>query len=79
MDFSQYHKKMTAIDNELIKSVKNRLGSYAERVSPIPQSFIRISANDEIDINGNLWRIIIGEGHAPEHACLYCEKLKLLI
>ena len=35
-------------------------------------------ANDEIEIDGFVWRIEIGAGHAPEHACLYCKK-KVLI
>ncbi len=25
------------------------------------------------------WRVIVGTGHSPEHACLYCPELKLLI
>jgi glyoxylase-like metal-dependent hydrolase (beta-lactamase superfamily II) len=26
-----------------------------------------------------MWRVIIGHGHAPEHASLYCEELRVLI
>src|SRR5262249_46657482 len=25
------------------------------------------------------WRVVIGTGHSPEHTCLYCPELKLLI
>jgi glyoxylase-like metal-dependent hydrolase (beta-lactamase superfamily II) len=32
-----------------------------------------------IDIGGREWQIIIGEGHAPEHACLYCAETGVLI
>jgi len=34
---------------------------------------------DEIDIGYNMWRVIVGWGHAPEHAALYCESLGVLI
>jgi glyoxylase-like metal-dependent hydrolase (beta-lactamase superfamily II) len=34
---------------------------------------------DEIDIGDNSWRVIVGWGHAPEHAALYCESLGVLI
>ena len=31
------------------------------------------------DIGGREWRAVIGHGHAPEHVCLYCPELKLII
>jgi glyoxylase-like metal-dependent hydrolase (beta-lactamase superfamily II) len=34
---------------------------------------------DEIDIAGQSWRVIVGYGHAPEHAALYCESLRVMI
>ena len=33
----------------------------------------------DISIGGRNWKVVIGTGHAPEHACLYCESLELLI
>jgi glyoxylase-like metal-dependent hydrolase (beta-lactamase superfamily II) len=48
-------------------------------VSPIPRSFHRIADGTEIDIDGRLWRVVIGRGHAPEHACLHCPELDLFI
>lgn len=44
-----------------------------------PESFIRLRKNDVLTIGQRRWKIIIGEGHSPEHACLYCEKDKLLL
>lgn len=38
-----------------------------------------IADNNELQINGLTWRVIVGNGHSPEHACLYCEELNLLI
>ena len=32
-----------------------------------------------IEIGGRDWRVLIGEGHAPEHACLFCEETGVLI
>ena len=34
---------------------------------------------DELAIGGHCWRVIVGFGHAPEHASLYCERLGVLI
>jgi glyoxylase-like metal-dependent hydrolase (beta-lactamase superfamily II) len=32
-----------------------------------------------VPIGANTWRVIVGSGHSPEHACLYCPALKVLI
>jgi len=45
----------------------------------VPQTFRRIGDGAEFEIGGRLWRVIIGEGHAPEHACLYCAEAGVLI
>jgi glyoxylase-like metal-dependent hydrolase (beta-lactamase superfamily II) len=66
-------------DDEMSAQVNNRIGRFPSIVSPIPNSFNRISEGDDIDIGGRNWRIIIGTGHSPEHACLYCGDAKILI
>jgi len=30
-------------------------------------------------IGGREWRVVIGSGHSPEHACLYCPELDLAL
>ena len=64
---------------EQMEMVKHRGNPYTRRVMPLPQSYRRIFDGDLVDINGYGWRIIVGTGHSPEHACLYCEERKLLI
>ena len=46
---------------------------------PLPGSYIRLSDGDEVQIGGNTWEVVVGNGHSPEHVCLYCRKLKVLI
>ncbi len=48
-------------------------------VSPPPRRYRRLSDGSELDIGGRRWRVVVGTGHAPEHACLYCEALTLMI
>ena len=45
----------------------------------MPDSYRRIVDGEEIKIGANTWRVIVGTGHSPEHACFYCADLKLLI
>jgi glyoxylase-like metal-dependent hydrolase (beta-lactamase superfamily II) len=52
---------------------------YRNLVTPVPEHFHALSDAMTFDIGGRSWRVIIGRGHAPEHACLYCAELDLLI
>ncbi len=58
---------------------KSRWGNYHKSVEPIPIGYRRLIDGDALTIGGNEWRIVTGSGHSPEHACLYCEELGLLI
>ncbi len=51
---------------------------YHEGVG-VPADYRRIREGDEIAIGGRPWRVIVGEGHSPEHACLHCPELGVLI
>lgn len=44
-----------------------------------PTSFRRLRDGEALTIGGRDWRLIAGEGHSPEHLCLYCEEEALLI
>ena len=44
-----------------------------------PTSFRRLEQGDVLTIGGHDWRVLVGSGHSPEHACLHCAGLKLLI
>ncbi len=46
---------------------------------PQPHSFTRLRGGDDIELGGRTWRVVIGEGHSPEHACLYCAQDEILI
>ena len=41
--------------------------------------FERLEDGQVLTIGNNDWRIVVGSGHSPEHACLYCPALKVLI
>ena len=45
----------------------------------VPPSYQRIRDGELIRIGGRDWRVLIGEGHSPEHACLYCERERILL
>ncbi len=54
-------------------------GRFSSVVSPVPVSFVRLSEGDKIRMGAREWRVVMGSGHSPEHACLLDEAGGLLI
>ncbi len=46
---------------------------------PRQGQYKRLRDGDLLEIGPRRWRVLIGEGHSPEHACLYCAEEQLLI
>jgi glyoxylase-like metal-dependent hydrolase (beta-lactamase superfamily II) len=67
---------LTAEDSALFGE---RHAGYRRGVPSVPPTYVRLAEGTELTIGGRRWRVIIGEGHAPEHACLYCAELDVLI
>ncbi len=58
---------------------RERFGQFGANIAPLPAGYRRITDGQYIEIGGREWRAVIGHGHAPEHVCLYCPELKLII
>src|SRR5690348_9332750 len=62
-----------------LEHYKARFGGFGKMVYALPDSYHRVSAGDRLTIGGRVWQAIIGRGHSPEHLCLYCPELHVLI
>ncbi len=56
-----------------------RFGRFGRALSQLPDSYVRIEDHQNFEMAGQTWTVIIGNGHSPEHACLYCPALGVLI
>lgn len=65
--------------DDAIETYRARFGNFGNMIHRLPDSYHRISDGMELQINGRTWRVVTGNGHSPEHACLYCPDLKLFI
>jgi glyoxylase-like metal-dependent hydrolase (beta-lactamase superfamily II) len=66
-------------DEEAIENYRARFGGFGKAIYQLPDSYRRIRDGQEIKIGEHVWRVVVGSGHSPEHACLYCPELKLFI
>ena len=53
--------------------------SFLRAVAPLPVWFHGIRHGDRIEIGGRMWQALILSGHSPEHVCLFCLDLNVLI
>ncbi len=54
-------------------------GRFASVVSPVPVSFVRMEDGNRLTIGVRTWRVLVGNGHCPEHACLIDDQAGLMI
>jgi glyoxylase-like metal-dependent hydrolase (beta-lactamase superfamily II) len=66
-------------DEEALAAYKARFGGFGKAVYTLPDSYRRIVDGEELNIGGRVWRAVIGRGHSPEHLCLHCPTLRVLI
>ncbi|KAF0801771.1 hypothetical protein A6D6_04247 [Alcanivorax xiamenensis] len=67
------------LHGEPLDALSGRGNGFRKVVPIMPPTPEFIAAGDVIQINGQTWRVHIGRGHAPEHACLFREHDHVLI
>jgi glyoxylase-like metal-dependent hydrolase (beta-lactamase superfamily II) len=64
---------------EALDVYRARFGSFGRYVHALPDSVRRIVEGERLKIGPHEWRVVIGRGHSPEHACLVCDALGLML
>lgn len=79
-ELRQYFDFYTAhgMTEEVAGIVAIQGNDYLRRVADLPPTFLRLLMPDLLDIGGRSFRVLTGDGHAPEQIMLYCEEEKLL-
>lgn len=62
-----------------IATYRARFGGFGRGVSRLPDAYRRLEDEDCFEMAGRNWRVIMGSGHSPEHSCLFCEDLNIVI
>jgi len=65
--------------HEALDSYRKIFGFFGKYVTPLPESYRRLSDGQQLRIGNHEWEVVIGSGHSPEHACFYNEELNLFI
>ena len=76
---SERNYRRGGLDEALVARQRERRNPYRKGVSEPPASYARVVAGERIALAGSSWRVLVGEGHAPEQLTLYCAERNLLL
>ncbi len=71
--------KANGLDSSHDEGLAKRGHFYRMAVLPLPSQYRRILDAESLTVGGREWKVIVGFGHAPEHASLYCAGLGVCI
>jgi len=66
-------------DEEALTTYRARFGGFGKAVYTLPDSYRRVIDGEALAIGAQRWGAVVGRGHSPEHLCLYCAELRVLI
>lgn len=66
-------------DEDALDSYRVKFGGFGKAVSRLPDAYRRLEDEESFTIAGRIWQVVTGNGHSPDHVCLYCPELDVLI
>ena len=76
---SAQHLQRSGYTPGQIALARSRFSGFGDIIKPMPMAYHRLVDGTTLTINGHSWRVVVGSGHSPEHACLFCETLNILV
>ncbi len=71
--------RRAGFDKKWLEIYRSRFGKFGSGISQLPAGYRRVLDGDALEIDGREWRAVVGRGHSPEHVCLHCPELRVLI
>lgn len=64
---------------EALDTYRARFGGFGKFLHALPDSFRRMTDGESFPIGRHAWRVVVGRGHSPEHACLISDELGVMV
>ncbi|WP_198376514.1 MBL fold metallo-hydrolase [Neoroseomonas rubea] len=71
--------RLAGAPDDYVAFLRGRGPLYVRSVAPLPRAFRCIADGEVLRIGERAWRVITGQGHAPDMACLYCAEDRVLV
>ncbi|CAH0990181.1 Hydroxyacylglutathione hydrolase [Sinobacterium norvegicum] len=76
---TQDYFSQAGLSEQQVTAITAGFGGFSKLVEPIPSNYIRLRDGQTFDWGKHQWQVVVGRGHSPEHACLYCPALNILL
>jgi len=76
---TEQHMLRSGYTPQQVERSREHFGGFGAIITPMPTAYRRLVDGAFLTINGHRWQVVIGRGHSPEHACLYCSALNILL
>ena len=73
------HYRRHGFGDEAIEQFRKRGNHYPRLVPTLATHYRAVSDGDRLVIGGRRWEAFTVRGHAPEHVCLWCPEMNVLI
>ena len=73
------HYRRNGCDEAALAALARRGNHYPRLVPTLPDAFRAFREGESVLVGGRRWEVIVGRGHSPEHAALWCRDLDVLI
>ena len=73
------HFRSHGASPEHLQGLAGRGNFYMRMVPSLPQTYLRLEDGQRLRMGGSEWQVLIGGGHSPEHASLWCAEHRVLI
>ena len=75
----QFFRNVGCSQSALADMAESSYDYFRKAVTPLPPQVHSVQAGQEIRIGEDDWQVIVGQGHSPEHLCLFNHKTRVLI
>ncbi len=77
----EFYKRAGMPDDyvEQLQTMWQQRSSDGMSMREMPSGFHALEHGDVLEIGGRSWQVAVGRGHSPEHACLYCAELDIML
>lgn len=79
---SEQFYRRAGMSDEVLTGLRNAWSQRRNdgmQMPRMPEGYVRLREGDELRIGKLRWRVVVGSGHSPEHACLLCGEAGLLL
>lgn len=75
----RFYRRAGWSEDDLVTFRGKGWGNFAGAVHRLPLTYRRLRDGGALRVGTRSWRIVMGQGHSPEHVCLVCDEAGVMI